>query len=331
MLSKIPILFTGHFQCTPHIKTYEDKYEITYGDFSGSDAHQKLVSTLQSGHFQAILVYNMEIINKEAIDAGKDLKVVSRAGVGYNTVDSTYCAQKGIWVTNTPGVIGNAVADVAIGHLLNIARRMGESERWLRSGEFKKGYKSFISNDPAGKILGIFGLGTIGKNIALKAKPLKMQLCYYNRTRLSEDEEKSYGVTYLSKEELIKTSDYISISVPLTPESKYLLNYDEFKIMKNGVYIINTSRGATINEQALVDALKSGKVRGAGLDVFENEPEVHPDLLTFPNVSLTPHIGCDTEETTRAVEELAFENVDLVLQGKNPLYPVLQCRCLIKN
>jgi glyoxylate reductase len=315
-ISKIPILFTGHFQCTPHIKHYEDKYDITYDDFLGPDGHEKLLKTVQNAHYQAIYVHNHENINKEIIDAAKDLKVVSRGGVGYNSVDAAYCAQRGIWVCNTPGVIGNATADVALGHLLSIARRMGEAERWLRSGEFKKGYKSFIANDPAGKQLGIIGLGSIGKNIALKAKGIKMKVCYHNRNRLSPEEEALYSVTYLSKEELITTSDYISINVPLTPETKYLLNYDEFKKMKDGVFIINTSRGATINEQALVDALKSGKVKGAGLDVFENEPVVHPDLLTFPNVSLTPHIGSDTEETTRAIEELAFENIDAVLKCK---------------
>jgi len=331
MSTKIPLLFTGPMQGTPHIKRWENEYDITYGNFMGKDGHENLVKTLQNGHFQGIYLWATETIDKEVIDAGKELKVISRGGVGYNGIDLTYCVQKGIWVCNTPGVVGNAASDMALGHLINIARRMGEADRWIRSGEFKNGYKSFLSSDPAGKILGIIGFGSIGKNLAIKANGIRMKVCYHSRTRLSEEEEKIYSVTYLSKEELIRTSDFISINVPLTQDTKYLLNYGEFKLMKDGVYIINTSRGATINEQALVDALKSGKVKGAGLDVFENEPEVHPDLLTFPNVSLTPHIACDTQETTRAIEELAFENIEAVLNGKNPPYPVRECQCLIKN
>jgi len=150
-----------------------------------------------------------------------------------------------------------------------------------------------------------------------------MEIIYHNRNRLPESEERKYGnATYVTKDELLARSDYISVHVFLSEATKHILNTSDFAKMKDGVYIINTSRGITVNEQALVDALKSGKVAGAGLDVFEKEPEVHPDLLQFPNVSLTPHIGTATLDTRRQMEELALANIESVLDTNKPLTPV---------
>jgi len=151
---------------------------------------------------------------------------------------------------------------------------------------------------------------------------------YHNRHRLPESEEKIYGAKYATKDELLAQSDYISLHVFASPATKHFLNTSDFAKMKNGVFIINTSRGITINEQALVDALKSGKVAGAGLDVFEKEPEVHPDLKKFPNVSLTPHIGTASWDTRKQMEDLGLDNIESVLDGKGPLTPVPECKAL---
>jgi len=221
---------------------------------------------------------------------------------------------------------------VAICHLLNISRRFSESERWLRNGNFAGGWEKFIGRDPEEKTLGILGMGSIGKEIAKRASALEMKIIYHNRKPVSTIDEVLCGnAKYVSKDELLERSDYISVNVFTSPETKHILNYSDFEKMKTGVYIINTSRGITINEQALVDALKSGKVAGAGLDVFEREPEVHPDLKTFPNVSLTPHIGTATSDTRKLMEELAMDNIDAVLSGKNPLTPVPECKGLLSK
>jgi len=173
-------------------------------------------------------------------------------------------------------------------------------------------------------------MGAIGKEIAKRAAALEMKIIYHNRKPVSALEEVLCGnAKYVSKDELLAQSDYISVNVFVSPETKHILNYADFQKMKNGVFIINTSRGVTINEQALVDALKSGKVAGAGLDVFEREPEVHPDLKTFPNVSLTPHIGTATLETRQLMENLAMDNIESIFSGKGPLTPVPECKGIV--
>jgi len=211
---------------------------------------------------------------------------------------------------------------------LNVSRRFSESERWVREGNFAGGWEIFLGRDPEGKVLGILGMGNIGKMLAKRARVLDMKILYHNRHRLPESEEKIYGAKYVTKDELLAQSDYISIHVFASPATKHILNTSDFAKMKKGVYIINTSRGITINEQALVDALKSGKVAGAGLDVFEKEPEVHPDLKKFPNVSLTPHIGSATWDTRAQMQDLVLDNIDSVLDGKGPLTPVPECKAM---
>jgi glyoxylate reductase len=268
-------------------------------------------------------------LDKVFFESAGNLKILARQAAGYEGIDAHAAAHNGIWVTHTPNVIAKATANVAIAHLLSISRRFSESERWLRNGNFAGGWEKFLGRDPEGKTLGILGMGAIGKEIAKRASALEMKIIYHNRKPVSTLEEVLCGnAKYVSKDELLATSDYISVNVFVSPETKHILNYSDFEKMKAGVYIINTSRGITINEQALVDALKSGKVAGAGLDVFEREPEVHPDLKTFPNVALTPHIGTATIDTRRLMEELAMDNIDAVLSGKNPLTPVPECKDL---
>jgi lactate dehydrogenase-like 2-hydroxyacid dehydrogenase len=286
--------------------------------------------------------------DQTVLEKAVNLKVLARQGAGYEEIDSKFAAKKGIWVTNTPNVIARATADVAISHMLNVTRRFSESERWLREGNFAGGWEKFLGRDPEGRTLGIIGMGNIGKEIAKRAAAMDMNIIYHNRNRLPVIEEVKYGnAKYVTKDELLAQSDYISVSVFASPgknlhtflsisnfiplsETKHILNSKDFAKMKKGVYIINTSRGITINEQALVDALKSGIVAGAGLDVFEFEPKVHPDLYTFPNVSMTPHIGTATSDTRCLMEDLAISNIEAVLSNKPPLTPVPECN-ILKN
>jgi len=275
----------------------------------------------------AVLVKMHEQFTKEIIDICTNLQVVTRHGAGYDNVDVAHCVAKKIWVTNTPEVIANATADVALLHLLNVSRKFSASERFLLSGKFYGG--KFMGHDPEGATLGILGMGSIGKKLAKIAATLEMKILYHNRNRLLPEEEKNCGnARYVTKEELLSESDYISVHVPQNAQTFHILDTPDFQKMKNGVVIINTSRGPTVNEQALVDALKSGKVGGAGLDVFEEEPKVHPDLFNLPNVSLTPHIGTASLETRRDMEELALKNIESVLDGHGPINPIPECHVL---
>jgi glyoxylate reductase len=307
-------------------KQFKEKFDVTViTDYVGNI--QDLVKD-----YDGVLSRMHHVKFDQAVfEKAVNLKVLARQGAGYDEIDSKFAAKKGIWVTNTPNVIAKATADVAISHLLNVTRRFSESERWLREGNFEGGWAKFLGRDPEGKTLGIIGMGNIGKEIAKRAAALDMNIIYHNRKRLPVIDEVKYGnAKYVTKDELLSQSDYISVSVFASPETRHILNYNDFAKMKNGVYIINTSRGVTINEQALVDALKSGKVAGAGLDVFEFEPKVHPDLYKFPNVSMTPHIGTATSDTRRNMEELAIANIESVLEGKGPITPVPECN-ILKN
>jgi len=306
-------------------KSFKLKYNVTVLD--NLENFNNIKDIIKD--YDAVLSRHHVRYDKSVLDAATNLKVIARQGAGYEEVDANYAAKKGIWVTNTPNVIAKATADIAICHLLNVSRRFSETERWLRNGNFAGGWEKFLGRDPEGKTLGILGMGSIGKEIAKRAAALEMRIIYHNRNRVSAVDEAICGnAKFVSKDELLRQSDYITVNVFVSPETKHILNYADFEKMKKGVYIINTSRGITINEQALVDALKSGKVAGAGLDVFEKEPVVHPDLKTFPNVSLTPHIGTATTDTRALMEELAMDNIDAVLSGKPPITPVPQCASL---
>jgi lactate dehydrogenase-like 2-hydroxyacid dehydrogenase len=306
-------------------KQFKEKFDVTVVD--NLDNIKEIIKD-----YEGVLSRYHVKFSQEVLENAVNLKVLARQGAGYDEIDSKFAAKKGIWVTNTPNVIAKATADVALAHLLNVSRRFSESERFLREGKTAEGgWAKFLARDPEGKTLGIIGMGNIGKELAKRAAALEMNIIYYNRNRLPVIEEVKYGnAKYVTKDELLAQSDFISVNVFASPETKHILNSKDFSKMKKGVYIINTSRGVTINEQALVDALKSGIVAGAGLDVFEFEPKVHPDLYTFPNVSLTPHIGTATSDTRMQMEELAIKNIESVLEGKPPLTPVPECN-ILKN
>jgi glyoxylate reductase len=328
MLKRRVLVGPGDFKYSlEKARLFKEKYNVTVVE----NLDEKILK--ETVHeYDAFLSRAGVPVDSSTIDRAKNLKIIARQGAGYDEVDCASAVKKGIWVTNTPAVISKATADIAISHLLNVTRRFSESERWLREGNCAGGWEKFLGRDPEGRVLGIIGMGNIGKEIAKRAAALEMKIIYHNRNRLPVIEEVKCGnARYVSKQELLSQSDYISVNVFVSPETKHILNHDDFAKMKTGVYIINTSRGVTIHEQALVDALKSGKVAGAGLDVYEHEPKIHPDLKLFPNVSLTPHIGTATWDTRALMESLTMDNIDAVLSGKGPVTPVPQCQSLMKN
>ncbi|RSN40648.1 D-glycerate dehydrogenase [Amycolatopsis sp. WAC 04197] len=263
-------------------------------------------------------------IDGEVADAaGPDLKVVANVAVGYDNIDVPALAGRGVTVTNTPGVLTDATADLAFGLILAVTRRLGEGERLIRSRtpwSFHLGF--LLGSSLQDKTLGIVGLGQIGQAVARRALGFGMRIVYSGRSRADEDVEKTLGAKYMPFDELLRSSDVVSLHCPLTPETQHLVDADALKAMKPGAYLINTTRGPVVHEAALADALEAGEIAGAGLDVFEAEPEVEPRLLDRENVVLTPHLGSATVETRTAMAVLAAENVASVLTGGNPLTEV---------
>ncbi|MFC9253826.1 2-hydroxyacid dehydrogenase [Amycolatopsis thailandensis] len=255
--------------------------------------------------------------------AGPGLKVVANVAVGYDNVDVPALAGRGITVTNTPGVLTDATADLTFGLILAVTRRLGEGERLIRSRipwSFHLGF--LLGSSLRDKTLGIVGLGKIGQAVARRALAFGMRIVYSGRSRAAEDVEKALGAKYVPFEELLAVSDVVSLHCPLTPETRHLIDADALRSMKPGAYLINTTRGPVVHEAALADALEAGEIAGAALDVFEAEPEVEPRLLDRENVVLTPHLGSATVETRTAMAVLAAENVASVLTGGNPLTEV---------
>jgi glyoxylate reductase len=272
---------------------------------------------------EGVLSTVTEKIDGEFMDAAGDgLKVVANLAVGYDNVDVEAANERGVIVTNTPGVLDETTADVAFMLLLAAARRLGESERVLRAGRWEWwGPKLFMGPDVWGKKLGIVGLGRIGQAVARRAKGFDMEILYYNRSR-KEEAEQELGARYLGLDELLETADFVSIHTPLTEETQHLIGRAELEKMKSEAVLVNTSRGPVVDEDALADALAEGRIFAAGLDVYEEEPKVHPKLLELENAVLAPHIGSGSIETRNKMAALAAENLAAVLRGEQPKTPV---------
>lgn len=262
-----------------------------------------------------------EIIDEEFLNhAGPQLQVVSAVSVGTDNIDVPAAEHRGITVTNTPDVLTDATADLAIGLLLSVNRRIAEADAFLRRGEsWTWGPRLFLGRDLAGEVLGIVGYGRIGAALARRARAFGMRVVAAGPVASTEGE-----VDRLPLDELLAMADVVSLHAPLTPGTHHLLGEAQFAAMKNSAVVINTARGPLIDEQALVEALRGGQIRGAGLDVFEHEPSVNPGLLALDNVVLTPHIGSAGEQTRTRMAMLAVENVLAVLDGKAPVTPVAQ-------
>ncbi len=248
--------------------------------------------------------------DKEIMDRGAKLELISNYGVGFNNIDVAYATQKGIVVTNIPNSTREPTAEFAFALLLGAARRIGYYDRKLRS---PKGVSWGLYDESGlsvfGKTLGIIGMGRIGQSLARRAVASGMQIIYNNRNRLSEDIEKLYGASYVSKNELLETADFISINAPSTPETYHMISEKEFNMMKPTAIFINTARGDLVDEAAMAIALKENKIWAAGLDVYENEPHILPELLKLDNVLLAPHAGTKTIEDRIAMSVEMAKNI----------------------
>lgn len=284
-------------------------------------SRDELLEAVRSAN--GVLATATEKVDGEVMDAaGEGLAVVANMAVGYDNIDVEAASERSVVVTNTPGVLDETTADVAFMLLLAAARRLGEGERLLRAGKWEWwGPKQLRGYDVWGKTLGIIGMGRIGRAVARRGKGFGMQIAYHNRSR-DEEAERELGARYLDLEELLGEADYVSIHTPLTPETRHLIGARELEMMKPASVLVNTSRGPVLDEVALAEALAERRIFAAGLDVYEEEPKVHPKLLELENVVLAPHIGSASFETRDKMAVLAAENLAAVLRGEDPKTPV---------
>ncbi len=269
---------------------------------------------------EAIFLILTETMDAEVFDAaGKQLQIVANMAVGYNNIDVAEATRRGIPISNTPGVLTESTADLTWALLLAAARRVPESEVYLRAGLWKGwGPLQFLGTDVHGKTLGIFGMGRIGQAVALRAKGFGMPILYTNRNRIDPALESELNATFVDKATLLKDADFLSIHCPFTDETKHAFGAEEFAAMKDSAYLINTSRGPVVDESALVQALHDETIRGAALDVFEDEPKLARGLDQCPNAVIIPHLGSATLETRAKMATIAAENIVARLNGQTP-------------
>jgi lactate dehydrogenase-like 2-hydroxyacid dehydrogenase len=258
-------------------------------------------------------------IDEEVLSHCPALKILSNVAVGYNNIDVEACISRRIMVTNTPGVLDDTTADLTWALLLATARRIVESDQYFRSSQWKGwGLMQFLGYDVHHKTLGICGLGRIGQRVARRARGFNMKILYTDVVQAPQNIEKELGIRFVDKKTLLSESDFITLHVPLTPQTTHYISGAEFSQIKPTAILINASRGPVVDEKALVQALQEGEIAGAGLDVYEREPEVDPALVQMKNVVLVPHIGSASRETRLHMAMMAAENLVAGLTGKRP-------------
>jgi glyoxylate reductase len=252
-----------------------------------------------------------------------DLKVVSNVAVGFNNIDVAAATARGVVVTNTPDVLTETTADFAWALLMATARRVVEADRYVREGRFTQWeFMVLLGGDVHGKTLGVVGFGRIGRAVARRAQGFGMRVLYQDAVAADPAVERELGATRTDIATLLRESDFVSLHTPLLPETRHLINAQSLRTMKRTAYLVNASRGPVVDEAALAQALKEGWIAGAGIDVFEREPEVHPGLLGLANVVLAPHIASASSDTRVQMANLAVDNCLAVLEGKTPPTPV---------
>lgn len=268
---------------------------------------------------EGLLCLLSERIDKELMDAAESLRVIANYAVGYDNIDVEEATRRGIIVTNTPGVLTEATAEMAWALLFSAARRITEADRMMRQANGFRGWEPMLllGAGVSGKTLGIVGAGRIGQAMARMSRGFNMEVLYYSRSR-KEDLERELGARKVELETLLRGSDFVSLHVPLTQETHHLIGARELLLMKKTAYLINTSRGPVVDEKALVEALRQKRIAGAGLDVYEEEPRLAPGLAELDNVVLAPHLGSATSETRRNMAIMAAQNLLAGLRGERP-------------
>ena len=299
------------------LTTLQEHFDVDmHSGESGLDPaalHQRLAGK------QALVVLLGDRIDRAAIEAGTSLKIIANVAVGYDNLDVAFARSRDIVVTNTPDVLTDAVADFTWALILSVTRRLGEGERLVRRGDWRGwAFDFMLGTSLSGKLLGIVGAGRIGRAVGARAAAFGMQVAYHSRREVDWP-----GAESMSFDKLLATADIVSLHVPLRPETRHLIDQRSLARMKRTAYLVNTTRGAVVDEAALAWALKERLIAGAALDVFEREPQVHEALLPLEQVVLAPHLGSATRETRLAMADLAVRNAIAVLSGHPPITPVV--------
>ena len=314
------ILVTRHVY-PEAIAILETAGDISYNDSSAGLSAKELRAAAAGK--RAIVCQLTDRIDAALMDAAGDLQVIANVAVGFDNIDIPAATERGIVVTNTPGVLTDTTADLAFTLLLAAARRLAEADRFLRAGRWYQWEIDLLcGHDIHGHTLGILGLGRIGQGMARRAGGFDMRVVYHDMHRATPEQEREWGIEYVDKETLFGESDFLSIHVPLTRETRHLVGAAELERMKPTAVLVNTARGPVVDEKALADALESGRIASAGLDVFEAEPQVEARLLALENVVLVPHIGSASIKTRTRMCTMAAENAAAVLGGQKPANPV---------
>lgn len=301
-------------------KIYDEldkNFEISYHDSNVPLKKEEIIEMIKGQ--DALLCPLSDKIDKEVIDAGDNLKIIANYGAGFDNIDIDYAREKGIVVTNAPAPASAvSTAELTFGLMLAAARKIVSGDKVTRAGEFYGWRPTFyLGSQLKGKTLGIIGLGNIGKNLAKRARAFEMKVVYYSRTR-KEDFEKEFGLEYLDKDEVIRSSDFLSLHTAYVPELHHMISKKELEMMKESAILINASRGPVLDEEALADALIENKIAGAALDVYEFEPRVNEKLMDLDNVILAPHLGNATFEARLEMGENARDNLIDFKNGKEP-------------
>jgi len=313
MSRKILVTEPIHDEVLEYLRKNADVTIGTRGEFN---TEESLLGPVKQ--FDAILSMLSNPFTRNVLEKAEKLKIVANYAVGYDNIDVRAAADLGIRVANTPGALTDATADLTLSLLLTVSRRICDAQQFLRDGKFDGWHPlGFLGMDLKGKNLGIVGMGRIGQAIAKRAKAFGVNIHYHNRKPVASDIERSLEAAYEADvKKMVLSSDILVLSCPLTPETRHLIDSDMLNLMPDHALLINISRGPVVDEQALASALHSGSIGGAGLDVFEEEPKVHPDLLTAPNTVITPHIGSAASETRRAMGYLAANAIFDTFDGK---------------
>lgn len=298
----------------------EAGHDVVVSEKDGVLTKEELLAALRAKDYDAVLCLLTDTIDAEVYDAVPSAKIFANYAVGYNNIDVAAATERGVTVTNTPGVLTDTVSEYALSLIMAVTKRIPEADRLTRAGKYD-GWapELLLGSDLKGKTLGILGAGRIGTGVATRAYAgLGMQVIYYD-IKPNEFIEKDAAATFkATPEEVLKEADVVSVHVPLLDSTKHLINAERLAMMKPSAYLINTSRGPVVDERALVEALKNKTIRGAGLDVFEDEPALAPGLTELENVTITPHIASASDETRGKMSEIAAQNIIAHLGGEVP-------------
>lgn len=312
-----PKVFATHGLFAPARALLEKHFEVDYWLGQPRPPREELLRRVADK--DALICLLTEKVNDELLDRAPHLRIAATVSVGYDNIDVAACTRRKIVATHTPGVLDDTTADFAFALLMAIARRIVEGDAWMRSGTWPGwNLDQLCGSDVSGKTLGVIGFGRIGRAMAKRAQGFDMRILYTDAMRAAPEVERDLHAEYVDRDRLLAAADFVSVHVPLLPETRRLINAATLAKMKPGSYLINTSRGPVVDEAALVAALDAKQIAGAALDVFENEPKVHPALVARTDVILTPHIASASVETRTKMALIAAENVIALFDGRRP-------------